>query len=629
VLTAFLDGSTLPYYLLAPPSPILINVGRQLFVDDFLIESSHNLKHTFHQAEVHPEPLISPGDDEVSTFVRDSGLTVVSYFAAPYSDGVWWDAYQRRFRAWLLGGPNALKLAESDDGIEWRRATLRNGSEIIMEVPQGRDSGAVWIDFQTDDESARYKMSHFNFTDKKNWLYTSHDGLEWPSYWDPAARTAHYSSKPDVPTGDRTTFFRDPFRKKWVWSLRDVIDLRESGGLEFNRVRRYAETADLIGMPEATAANTPWMIAHPDDDDGAGKPAQLYNVDAIAYESLMVFMLTIWTGNERLDVDTGTAASKSNAVHVGFSRDGFHVSRPSAERRRPFIGPGEPESWNEGNVQSVAAGITIVGPEDQEELFIYFSARENRLVASDRLERRGRMGLARLRRDGFASLDAGEDRGMLTTRLLRFDHADGFLFVNTDARGGELRVEVIDENWIVVPGLSLDECIPLTVDSTRKMVAWTSTQSVGRMRGARFRLRFNLRSARLFSFWVSPGLKGSSNGFLAAGGPGYLGYQDNVVQSPTGISSDSSLPAPFALLSNAPNPFSDETRIRYRLVWPQTIELSVYDLLGRRVVTLDKGDRQAGLHEVRLSGAGLAPGVYLCRLTSSGREDTIRIVRSR
>ena len=214
VLTEFLDGSTSPYYLLSPPSTILINVGRQLFVDDFLIESIHNLAHTFHRAEVHPEPLVSPGDDEASTFVRDSGLTVVSYFAAPYSDGVWWDAYQRRFRAWLLSGQNALKLAESDDGIEWHRATLGNGSEIIMEVPQGRDSGAVWIDFQTDDESARYKMSHFNFTDKKNWLYTSRDGLEWPSYWDPAARTAHYSSKPDVPTGDRTTFFHDPFREK-------------------------------------------------------------------------------------------------------------------------------------------------------------------------------------------------------------------------------------------------------------------------------------------------------------------------------------------------------------------------------------------------------------------------------
>jgi len=218
---------------------------------------------------------------------------------------------------------------------------------------------------------------------------------------------------------------------------------------------------------------------------------------------------------------------------------------------------------------------------------------------------------------------------MLTTRLLRFDHDDGFLFVNADAQGGELRVEVIDENGIVVPGLSLADCIPLNVDSTRKMVAWTSIQSIGRIRGARFRLRFKLRSARLFSFWVSPGQLGASNGFVAAGGPRYPGYQDDMIKSPTGISADALLPAPFALLSNAPNPFSDETLIRYRLVWPQTIDLRVYDLLGRHVATLVKGVRQEGLHEVRLSGADLAPGIYLCRLTSAGREETLRIVRAR
>ncbi|MFV1981843.1 MAG: T9SS type A sorting domain-containing protein, partial [Rhodothermia bacterium] len=245
-------------------------------------------------------------------------------------------------------------------------------------------------------------------------------------------------------------------------------------------------------------------------------------------------------------------------------------------------------------------------------------------------ERRGHMGLARLRRDGFASLDADENGGMLTTRPMRFDYDDGFLFVNVDAQGGELRVEVIDENGIVVPDLALIDCIPLGVDSTRKMVTWASARSLGRIRGSGFRLRFELRSTRLFSFWVSPSPQGTSNGFLAAGGPRYLGYRDNVIRSSTGVDpDDASMPSAFALLSNAPNPFSSETLIRYRLVWPQMIDLSVYDLLGRHVATLARGVKQAGLHEVRLSGAGLAPGVYLCRLTSTGREDTIRIVRAR
>ena len=70
-----------------------------------------------------------------------------------------------------------------------------------------------------------------------------------------------------------------------------------------------------------------------------------------------------------------------------------------------------------------------------------------------------------------------------------------------------------------MPGLSLTDCIPLVSDSTLKMVTWTSVQSIGRLRGSRFRLRFELRSARLFSFWVSPSPIGPSNGFVAAGGP--------------------------------------------------------------------------------------------------------------
>jgi hypothetical protein len=47
-----------------------------------------------------------------------------------------------------------------------------------------------------------------------------------------------------------------------------------------------------------------------------------------------------------------------------------------------------------------------------------------------------------LRRDGFASMDAGEEGGVLTTRPVRF--RGKHLFVNLDAPSGELRAEVLD-----------------------------------------------------------------------------------------------------------------------------------------------------------------------------------------
>ena len=51
-------------------------------------------------------------------------------------------------------------------------------------------------------------------------------------------------------------------------------------------------------------------------------------------------------------------------------------------------------------------------------------------------------GLATLRRDGFASMDADATPGTLTTRPLRFSGRR--LFVNLDAPRGTLRVEVLN-----------------------------------------------------------------------------------------------------------------------------------------------------------------------------------------
>ena len=49
-----------PPYLVDPPAVVPIDMGRQLFVDDFLIEQS-SLVRTFHRAEYHPaSPVLTP-----------------------------------------------------------------------------------------------------------------------------------------------------------------------------------------------------------------------------------------------------------------------------------------------------------------------------------------------------------------------------------------------------------------------------------------------------------------------------------------------------------------------------------------------------------------------------------------
>ena len=54
------DGTAIPSYLSRPPAVIPIDVGRQLFVDDFLIETT-TLSRTFHHPRPHARsPVLRP-----------------------------------------------------------------------------------------------------------------------------------------------------------------------------------------------------------------------------------------------------------------------------------------------------------------------------------------------------------------------------------------------------------------------------------------------------------------------------------------------------------------------------------------------------------------------------------------
>ena len=115
------DGGRQPVrvpYLDAPTETIPIDVGRQLFVDDFLVEST-TLTRRFHQAEKSGHnPVLTP---ETATEM-DGGECPV---AAPFNDGVWWDPTDRLFKMWYQAGwMSGTGYAVSDDGIGWRRPAL-------------------------------------------------------------------------------------------------------------------------------------------------------------------------------------------------------------------------------------------------------------------------------------------------------------------------------------------------------------------------------------------------------------------------------------------------------------------------------------------------------------------------
>lgn len=82
----------------------------------------------------------------------------------------------------------------------------------------------------------------------------------------------------------------------------------------------------------------------------------------------------------------------------------------------------------------------------------------------------------------------------------------------------------------------------------------------------------------------------------------------------SGLKTDSAV----AGLVNYPNPFNPTTAISYRLPNSGRVELKVYDVLGREVITLVREYQEARVHTAYFNGENLASGVYFYRLTAPG-----------
>ena len=78
----------------------------------------------------------------------------------------------------------------------------------------------------------------------------------------------------------------------------------------------------------------------------------------------------------------------------------------------------------------------------------------------------------------------------------------------------------------------------------------------------------------------------------------------------------SEAPASFALDANYPNPFNPSTTIRFTLPEQADVHLAVYDMLGRRVATLQDGPLNVGTHNIVFDATNLPSGVYLYRLVT-------------
>jgi len=496
-------------YLENPPEIIPVDVGRQLFIDDFLIEKTNLIRVYHHARKYENNPVFSPTTEY--ELKENNGQTSVTYLG---HGGVFFDPREELFKMFYTAGwRGGLAMAVSRNLISWERPDLNlAGGNIILPPGQLMAGGdnSVWMDQHSKDTTQRFKLlvsrsiSGLHHGQRDNdpvhTLHFSKDGRIWSQ--------GIYSGH----AGDYCSFFHNPFRNLWVFSIKQNT-IR-------GRARYYSESKDFIQGADWNNS-VYWINADRlDEPDPVIMDApQLYSLNAIAYESILLGEFYIHLGPNNQICNEGNFP-KLTELKLGFSRDGFHWYRPD---RRPFINATRKESdWDRAYIHGTTGVCLVMGNE------IWFPYCGYSGIAPD--GRRGMytgasIGMATIRRDGFASMESKESKGFLITRPLIFNGKH--FFVNVDCPDGELRVEILDVNNKVIAPFSAKNCVPVRVNKTIQPVRWKGFANISALKGKTIKFRFFLTEGRLYSFWISPDESGASYGYVGAGGPGYDGGVDN------------------------------------------------------------------------------------------------------
>lgn len=79
------------------------------------------------------------------------------------------------------------------------------------------------------------------------------------------------------------------------------------------------------------------------------------------------------------------------------------------------------------------------------------------------------------------------------------------------------------------------------------------------------------------------------------------------------------LPIQIELFQNYPNPFNPVTSIRFNISKLARVQLTVFDVLGKKVATLENRDYLPGTYSLSWNAEGHASGVYVYRLEAEGQ----------
>ena len=463
---------------------------RQLFVDDWIVAEMANMQREQGVPRKHPgNPVIKrdkPWDmgraDLYGSAVYDPDSGKIQLFYAA----------NNVFR----GHEDRLAYAESHDGgATWTKPELglipfgdhRLTNIVLLPPSQTMHGPCVFRDTHETDPAKRYKLFTASYPDtaylgipriyehRGAFLYGLKDAQLPPDCRAPGMYVAwspdgiHWPEPPvhisDMMSDTTQCAFWDERIGKYVAYVR----ARTANDRSVARI----DSEDFLTWTE------PRVVLE-------GTVAQcIYSMGVTPYQGL--YIGTPWI------FDRGSEARGGPVIwpELAVSRDGVTWMRPFPGR--PLIANGPPES---ADCRQIRMSASLVVLEDR--ILLAYGQTDRPHVTDMRVE----IGVATLRLDGFVAMKAGDAEGTILTRQLRF--TPGRLYVNAAVEpGGYIKAEVLrgDDG---VEGYALPNCNAVTGDSLRAAVTWQRYEAVPDSGQGDCRIRFLLKKARLYSFWIEP-----------------------------------------------------------------------------------------------------------------------------
>ena len=465
-------------------TPIEIDNESQLFADDYLIEGTASLFRRLNQPKKERTPfLVSEKPWEGNGIVYGSMIEEEDHLRLYYKSCPMKNMPNVEHKKKYGYGKFAISMARSADGRSFEKPELENAlqpnTNLILDDPI--DDFTILKDHDAESEAERYKM----LSSKGNWWgglssAVSPDGISWT--W-----TKEYA----VPYfGDRCSYWYDPKRKKHIaWSRNYQIE----GG----RVIYHKETSDFSQWDYSTTPENmqgftykgelPFRSLAPDRHDN--EMVQFYGGYGFWYRSIYFAYIEVYHMQwQRID------------TQLACSRDGVHWERLCD--REVFI-----ENGGHGDFDAYWAVPTFNRPILKDgELLIHYNGRSEPHTqpgfAHVAPGMSGAFALSTLREDGFVSLDATGNTGVLETKVLKLPEKRRVLAVNISPfceRKGydpmKMKLEILSNEYETLAEFSV-------VTHGDNGEIWREF-NIERELPENVRLRFSISNARLYSFRFS------------------------------------------------------------------------------------------------------------------------------